>query len=264
MVLSVIVVTKNEERVIGKCLRSIAWADERIVVDDYSTDRTVKIAEKYGARVIQRRLDTVGKQKQFALSKAKGDWILQLDADESIPPDLRKEIEEVLAYPHYDAYNFYFHQYFLGEPLVPSLHGGHPRLFRRGHGRFSEAAFHVGPFVDVPVGQMNTPIVHLSHQSISQLIHKFNKYTDADARALYDAGFRTNWFRIIVAPIYTFFYRQWKEKDFLSGVRGLVLSCLFSLHTLMKWLKVWEIEYRQRRLKVQGVMKCTHRYDDRI
>lgn len=249
MKLSVIVVSNNEEKVIGRCFKSVAWADERILVDDYSTDRTVKIAKKYDARVILRKLDTVGKQKQFALSKAKGDWILQLDADESISPELRNEIKEVLADPHYDAYNLYFHQYFLGDPLVPSLHGGHPRLFRKGHGWFSEAAYHVGPYVDVPVGQLETPIVHLSHQSISQLIHKFNKYTDADAQVLYDEGFRTSWFRIIVAPFYTFFYRQWKEKDFLSGVRGLVLSCMFSIHTLMKWLKLWEIEYKRGRKK---------------
>lgn len=256
MKLSVIVVTKNEEHVIGNCLRSVVWADEKILVDDYSSDRTSAIAKKYGSRVILRNLDTVGKQKQFALEKATGDWILQLDADEIISPALRKEIEQVLDRPKYDAYNFYFHQYFLGKPLVPSLHGGHPRLFRRGHGRFSEDAYHVGPYVDVPVGQMKHPILHYSYQSISQMVHKFNKYTDADAKALYDAGFRTTWFRILAGPAYTFLYRQWKEKDFLCGTRGIILSTLFSIHTLMKWLKVWEIVYREntrkRRPKTDG------------
>ena len=239
--LSVVVIAKNEETLIGECLRSVSFADEVVVVDDYSTDRTVEIAKKEGARGDRRRVDTLGKQKQYAIGKALEEWILQLDADERVSPQLRKEIEGVLRQPRFDAYNIYFHQYFLGEPLVPTLSGGHPRLFRKGVGRFSHAPVHEGPFVDVRAGQLRTPITHYSHRSISQMIEKFNRYTDDEARLLFEGGFRNNWFRTFLAPLYTFFRRQWVEQDFRSGLRGLVLSLLFSLYTLMKWLKVWEI-----------------------
>lgn len=253
--LSVVVITKNEEVLIGECLRSVSFADELVVVDDYSKDRTVEIAKRKGARVFRRKFDTLGKQKQYAIERAQGEWILQLDADERVSPALRKEIEQVLSKPTFDAYNIYFHQYFLGEPLVPTLSGGHPRLFRRGVGRFSDAPVHEGPFVSVPKGQLRMPITHYSHRSISQLIAKFNQYTDWEARVLYEGGLRSNWMRILLAPLYTFLRRQWVEKDFLSGIRGLVLSVLFSLYSLMKWLKVWEIGYhaesRGRRASIQ-------------
>lgn len=247
MKLSVVLITKNEEEMIGGCLDSISWANEKIVVDDYSTDRTAEVAKQRGAKVIRRRLDTIGKQKQYAISKARGEWVLLLDADERVSPKLRREIKKAIKNPEFGAYNVWFHQYFLGEPLRPTLHGGHPRLFRRGKGRVTPAAVHERIIVDGKISQLQTPITHYSHQSVSQLIEKFNRYTDDEALILHDGGSRSNWIGIFVAPFYTFFRRQFTDKDFLSGIRGLVLSILFSLYTLMKWLKVWEIEYRKKK-----------------
>lgn len=240
MKLSVVIVARNEEEMIGDCIRSVVWADEVIVVDDLSCDQTVKIAKRLRARVFKGRMDALGKQKQFGLKKAKGDWILALDADERVSKELGQEIREALANPSFDAYNIYFHQFFLNEPLVTTLHGGHPRLFKKGAGWFSSDPVHEGPFVDVEMGQFENPIIHYSHRSIFQLIEKFNLFTDKEAEVLSEAGIESNWLRLILAPFYTFVRRQWKEKDFLSGMRGLVLSYIFSLYTLMKWVKVWE------------------------
>ncbi len=250
--ISAVIITKNEQDVIAGSLKSLFWVDEIILVDDFSDDNTVKIAKKYTKNVFLHKLQTLGKQKQYALNKATCNWIIMLDADERIPANLSREIINAIKKSDYSAYNVYFHQFFLGKPLTPTLSGGHPRIFKRGVGRVTPAAVHERIIINGKIGQLKTPIIHLSHRSISGLIYKFNKYTDDQAKIMYLKGSRAGILTIPGSMIYNFWIRQKEFKDYKSGVRGFVLTSIFLIYHFLKWVKIWELQALAKDSKKKG------------
>src|SRR3989344_1403190 len=141
--LSVIIIAYNEEKRIEQCLRSVAWVNEIVVVvDDKSTDKTAEISRKYTSKVYLHRFEGYGKQKQFALNHATGEWVLSLDADEVVSLDLRKEITEKIRNPEYEGYHLYFQEVYLGKSMLFKKVGGSERLFKRGKGRFMDVHIH--------------------------------------------------------------------------------------------------------------------------
>lgn len=240
--ISAVIITKNEQDVIADCLKSLTWVDEIILVDDFSNDNTVKIAKKYTKKVFLHKLQTLGKQKQYALNKARGDWIIMIDADERISENLRREIINAIKKSDYTAYNVYFHQFFLGKPLEPTLSGGHPRIFRRGFGKVTPDAVHERIIIIGKIGQLKSPIIHFSHQSISQLVNKFNRFTDKEAKIMFSRGSRIGIFTLPGSLLYNFWIRQKEFRDYKSGLRGFVLTSIFLIYHFIKWIKIWELQ----------------------
>lgn len=187
--LSVAIITKNEEKNIARCLESVAWAQDRVVVDAHSTDSTVRIAESLGARVFLREWDGYSAQKSFAAAQATQQWVLSLDADEIVTPELAAEIERVLkANPEESAFSIRIPLYFLGRQLGQygrARHDpGHVRLFRKTDGRFNGRVLHEAVVVSGSIGMLTSPIFHDSYpEGVRTYWRKIHHYARLEASA---------------------------------------------------------------------------------
>lgn len=225
--LSVAIIARNEERNLRACLASVAFADEIVVVDHASTDRTVSIAREHGARVIETsNWPGFGAQKNRALDACTGEWILSLDADERVSPQLRGEIECVLAQPRFDVYEMPRRSTYCGRFM---RHGGwHPdyvrRLLRRGAARFSDATVHETLVTDRPVGRLRAPLLHYSFRTMDEVIAKMNRYSSDSAAALAARG-QAPGLASAIAHGFAAFLRTYVFKlGFLDGRRGFLLA----------------------------------------
>lgn len=243
--ISAVVITKNEQGNIKDCLKSLAFVDEIVVVDDYSTDRTATIAKKFTDQVFLRKLDTLGGQKRFAVSKTSGQWILLVDADERIPPALAREIQIAVRSPLFDAYNFYFASFLFSRALRPTLSGGQVLLFRKNKGRIISDNIHERVEVNGKVGQLKNPILHYSYPSVYEMIEKFNRYTGPEAMLTFERGERSSILKIIFTIPRVFFWRYLISGEWRDGKRGFVLSAMFGIYHLLVMLKLFEIESKK-------------------
>lgn len=225
--LSVAIIARNEERNLPACLASVAFADEIVVVDHASSDRTVSIAREHGARVVETTdWPGFGAQKNRALDACTGEWILSLDADERVTPELRGEIERALAQPRFEVYEMPRLSTYCGRFM---RHGGwHPdrvrRLFRRGAARFSDAAVHESLLTDRPVGRLREPIVHYSFRTMDEVIAKMNRYSSDSAAALAARGEAPGLASAIVHGLAAFLRTYVFKLGFLDGRRGFLLA----------------------------------------
>jgi len=223
--LSVVVVTRNEEERLRACLEAVVWADEIVVVDAESEDKTVAIAQEFTDRVVVRRWPGYAAQKNAALDLASGDWVLSLDADEVVSPELRAEIARVLASDGpADGYTVPRRNIFWGRWV---RHGGlYPdrqlRLFRRGRGRFEARAVHESVRVD---GRVEPVDGHLEHRS----------YRDAVAE-----GRRARVTDLLLRPLGRFLAMYVVRRGFLDGWRGFLLATLYAYYVLIRSAKIWE------------------------
>jgi len=244
--LSVLIITLNEEKHLGKCLQSVKEiADEVIVVDSGSTDKTVKIAKEFGARVFYRKFDNFANQKNYALSKAKFDWILSLDADEVISKELSQEIKEELKDPKFDAYTIPRKNIILGRFIrftrwQPEL-DRHIWLWKRGRGRW-KGLVHEEVLVEGSVGRLKNPKIHYQYETISEFLQMMDKYSEIEAEEKLKNGIGFSYFRFFFDPIYNFLVRFFYRLGFLDGVYGFILSFLMAIYHLEVWIKVWEKE----------------------
>lgn len=227
MKLSAIVITKNEEANIGACLASLEWADEIVVVDSGSTDRTVEIARAAGTRVVQTDdWPGFGAQKNRALDACTGDWVLSIDADERVDERLRAEIERALAAPAFDVYEMPRRSTYCGRFL---RHGGWwpdytRRLFRRGAARFSPARVHERLETDRPIGRLAAPLIHYSFRSMEQVLDKMNRYSSDSAAMLAAAGKAPGLARAIAHGVAAFVRTYVLRLGFLDGRHGFLLA----------------------------------------
>jgi glycosyltransferase involved in cell wall biosynthesis len=246
---SAILVVRNEADQLASCLTLLrGLADEIVVVDDGSTDGTPELASRFTDRIFSRRLDGFGAQKQFALEQATGDWILALDADERVTPSLRAEIARTIADPAAcDGYEIRRDVYFLGRRL---RHGGLGRdrvlrLFRRGHGRFSDDAVHEHLLLDGRAGRLAGALEHHTHRSLRRYVEKVNLYSDLAARGRFDRGRRFAWW-MHLRPAWEFFSRFILRGGFLDGHPGLVYAGLTAHASWLRALKLWELGLPQK------------------
>ena len=243
--LSVTIITYNEEDNIGGCLESIKWADEIVVVDANSTDRTVEICRKYTDKVFQHEWTDFGQQKSLALGKASNDWILSLDADERIDRALAEEIRGVLRidYPK-DGYYIPRKNYFLGKWLK---HGGwypdyHVRLFRKSKGEFEQKKVHEGIKVGNETGYLKQPIEHFPYRRLRDYFEKFQLYTSLYAEEKFEEGKRiTKWAPFLRLPS-EFLLGYIFRGGYKDGFHGLLLSVLSSFYVFTKYIKLWELQ----------------------
>ena len=241
--LSVVVVTLNEEERLRACLESAAWADELIVVDALSPDKTAQIAREFTDRVILRPWPGFAAQKNFAIGEASGDWILSLDADEMVSPELRGEIARVLAEggPH-DGYRTPRRNIFWGKWV---RHGGlwpdwQLRLFRRGRGRFVERAVHESVEVAGSVGRLEGPLIHRSYRDVADFLARADRYSTLAAEEWRRSGRPARTSDMVLRPLGRFFSMYVLQLGVLDGTRGFLLASLYAYYVLIRSVKAWE------------------------
>ncbi len=245
MRLSAILIVRNEERDLPGCLESLRGvADEIVVVDSGSTDRTVEIARGFGARVIHRDFAGFGPQKQFALEQATGEWVINIDADERVSPALAQDIRAALsAGPAVNGYEIRFHNLFLGRRLRFGGHWSewHLRLFRRDKAHYEGRDIHEGISVAPPRGRLRGPILHESYTNFAEYLEKCNRYTGLIARDKYRKGRRFHFWNHARLP-WDFFCRYVLKLGFLDGNAGLIYAVLSAYYTWLKLVRVMEGE----------------------
>jgi glycosyltransferase involved in cell wall biosynthesis len=243
--LSAIVIARNEERDLPGCLDSLRGvADEIVLVDSHSTDRTRDIAATFGARVFERDFAGFGPQKQFALEQATGEWVLNLDADERLSPELAEEIRTVVSRPDGPrGYELPFHVYFLGRRL---RFGGcfrehHLRLFRRDQARYAGRDVHEGIDVAPPWGQLTQPVRHESYHTFGEYLEKCNRYTGLIARKKFAQGKRFALWHHLRLP-WEFLVRYGLKAGFLDGNAGLIYAVLSAYYAWLKHVRLLDEE----------------------
>ncbi len=241
--ISVIIIAKNEESKIEECMKSISWADEIILVDGFSEDATVSITRKYTDKIYQRQWDGYGSQKQFALEKATGEWILSIDADERVTPELKTEILEFIKSPKQgiSGFNIPYKFYFLGHLMRYGgcSHEKHLRFFRRSGSRFTQDSVHEGVYVQGRISTFKNHIIHNSYKDIDEYFKKFNLYTSLDAEKKFARGKRISVWRFLIFK-WEFVNRYIFKLGFLDGVYGLLWALFSSFYALVKYAKLWE------------------------
>jgi glycosyltransferase involved in cell wall biosynthesis len=242
MTISAIIITYNEEKNIRDCIESLKWADEIIVVDAESQDRTAKTAEELGVRTYSQKWQGYGKQKNYALGKATCDWILSIDADERVTPELAKEIQEELVNPSFSGYKIPRKAYFLGKWI---RHGGwYPgyvlRLFQAGKARFAEKEVHEYLELNSKAGYLKNPLLHYTDDTLDHYLDKFCKYTSLASKELYVNGKRASLSDLFLRPILFFLKMYIAKCGFLDGIHGFILATLSSFYVFVKYAKLWE------------------------
>lgn len=244
--ISAVVITLNEAQAIVPCLQSLAFADEILVIDSGSTDRTVVLAEQQGARVIHQSWLGYGGQKHFGVEQARYEWILSLDADECVSEPLRVSIENALQQPPAWAFEMARCNRFLGRWL---RHGeGYPdyslRLFHREHARWSEDNVHEKVVCNTPAARLRGDLLHASEDGLADYLDKQNRYTSLQAQALYARGKKAGLMTLILSPLLRFIKFYVLRRGFLDGLPGLVHISIGCFNSYMKYAKLIE---RQRR-----------------
>lgn len=245
--LSVTIVAWNEEERLRACLESVAWVDEIIVVDGESTDKTVALAREFTDRVWVRPWPGFAAQKNFALEQATGDWVLSLDADERVTPELRERIARILAadaagVPEADGYSIPRRNMFWGAWV---RHGGlYPdyqlRLFRRRAGRFVADVVHESVRVEGRVGTLAEALLHHSYRGLEDFVQRSNRYSTLAAGAWLERGKRVGLADLIFRPLGRFLSMYIIRLGFLDGWRGFVLAVLYADYVFLRMAKAWE------------------------
>jgi len=247
MRLSVTVITWNEEERLRAGLQSVAWADEIVVVDAESTDKTVEIAREFTDRIWVRPWPGFAAQKNFALDQTAGEWVLSLDADERVSAELRAEIEGVLhANGPAAGYAVPRQNFFWGTWVS---HGGlYPdwqlRLFRRGQGRFVEHPIHESVEVRGTVARLTHPLLHQSYRSLEEFVQRSNRYSTLAAQQWLASGRRVGLVDLVLRPLGRFASMYALKRGFLDGWRGLFLAILYAHYVFLRTAKVWELQRR--------------------
>ncbi|MCA9400428.1 MAG: glycosyltransferase family 2 protein [Candidatus Omnitrophica bacterium] len=253
---SVVIIAKNEEKNLPGCLESVhGWADEIIVVDDESIDRTVEIAEQFGAKVFQRRMDNEGTHRNWAYDQARCDWVFSLDADERISPELRDEIDQTLPNAEFLTYMMPRRNY-IGDYWV--RHGGqYPaqqrRLFRKGKIRYEEVEVHPRMFVEGGhKGRLTKDIIHYSYKNIEHFLAKLNGQTTLEAKKWFQTNREMSFGRAVWRMMDRFPRTYLRKKGYKDGFYGFMFSFMASLYQIISYAKYWELK---KKAQVSGTQE---------
>lgn len=242
--LSVFVIALNQEANIGDCLASVSFADEIVVVDTGSTDRTVELAGAFTDRVLTAPWEGFGRTKNYALDQTRSEWVFSLDTDERVPPALREEILAVVrADGPGNGYRVARKNYFCGR-WIRRL-GWYPdytlRLFRRGQGRFRDREVHEEVVVAGSVGTLKTPLTHYSYRSVSEYVARMDRYARLAAQELAKAGRRPVPGELFFRPFFSFLHLYFIRLGFLEGTPGYTLAVLMSIYKFLKYYYLREL-----------------------
>ncbi|MEZ5425605.1 MAG: glycosyltransferase family 2 protein [Pyrinomonadaceae bacterium] len=253
MKISAVIITFNEEKNIRRAIESANWADEVLVVDSESTDKTRQIAESLGARVVVHPWEGFSKQKQFAVDRASFEWILSLDADEEVSPDLKKEIQNLKKSPEElsDGYRIPRLSFYMNRPIRHS--GWYPdrqlRLFNRKKGKWNEVLIHESFQLEksARTGNLRGDIFHFSVENAAHH-HKMigERYAPLSARQMFENGRTTSKLNILSAGPLAFFRSFILKGGFLDGFPGFVIARFGAHHAFLKHLLLWEMAKKNK------------------
>jgi len=242
--LSIIIITKNEAEHISRCLESVSWADEIIVLDSGSTDNTVSLCRQYTPLVYETDWPGFGVQKQRALDKATGDWVLSIDADEQVSASLKMEIQQAMQRSDVQGYEIPRLSSYCGRQI---RHGGWwpdyvLRLFQRQAGRFSPDLVHERVIVDGNIKRLQQPLLHEAFVSPEEVLDKINSYSSLGAQKMFEQGKSTHLSTAILKGVWAFFRTYFVKASFLDGAQGLMLAISNAEGTYYKYLKLWDLQ----------------------
>jgi glycosyltransferase involved in cell wall biosynthesis len=243
MLITAVIITKNEENNIKRCLESLKWVDEIVLVDSMSGDMTISIAKNFKARIFLKRWQGYASQKNYAISRAKGEWILSIDADEEVTEGLRKEIlEKIRSGADKNGYMIPFKTVYYGKwlkygGLYPDLH---LRLFKKNMGSFEESEVHEALCVKGKIGIMDNGICHYTAKHIFEHIETINKYTDLEAIRNINRGYVPTGYSVLIKPVFNFIKLYFLKFGFMDGIQGLVYQILSAFYIFLKEVKTLE------------------------
>lgn len=246
--ISVIINTLNEEKNIAQALKSVAWADEILICDMHSEDKTVEVARENGAKIIfHKKTGFVEPARNFAISKASCQWILILDADEEIPVSLKEKLIEIASkmkqvdYVRIPRKNIIFGKWIQASMWWPDLN---IRFFRKGkvswRDKIHSSPKALGLGLDLPAKEY-LAIIHHNYQTIQQFLNRMNRYTTIQAEELKKDGYKFNWKDLLEKPLNEFLSRFFANYGYKDGLHGLALSFLQAFSFLIMYLKLWEM-----------------------
>ena len=257
--ISAIVLTHNDAKILRRCLISLAWCDEVVVVDDESTDETVSVAKKQGATVVTHPLhNDFAAQRNFGVSKAKNDWILFVDSDEVVTEDLKKEIKQMLdsrlrGNDNKESGNVGYYikrkDFFWGKWLA---HGETAnvrllRLSKKDNGRWQRPVHEVwSPYAkasgdEYVIGELKESLLHFPHPNVAQFLEEINRYSSLNAQFLYRKNIRVHWWQIAAYPAAKFFLNYFWRLGLLDGTPGAVMAIMMSFHSFLVRAKLWQL-----------------------
>ena len=258
--LTVVISAFNEEHTLERCLKSAAFADEIVVVDNGSGDMTVSIAKKFTDKVYTRQNQLMlNINKNYGFEKATGDWILNLDADEEVPVVLAKEIQAIVKKnPREDGFwikrkNFSFGKWIQHGLWWPDRQ---IRLFRRGKGQFPCTHIHEYIKVDGGVGELGEPYLHYNYESVHQYLTKIDRASSSEAIFLAETKYQLAWFDAIRFPASDFLKIYFAQRGYKDGLHGLVLSLFQSFYSFCVFAKAWEMQgFPQRDIQPEAALR---------
>jgi glycosyltransferase involved in cell wall biosynthesis len=244
---SVILITRDEEQNLDACLAGVRWADEIVVVDCGSRDRTREIALQYTDRFHHRAWDGYSRQRAHALGLASHEWVFSLDADERVTPELADEVRRVVGSAVHDGYLVKRDNYFLGKLMVGGgwQHDYQMRLFRKSRARVTDRLVHESFVIDGEAGRLSNPLLHLTYASIFAGFRKTNEHTSLSAIEC-AASRKGSVGAVVLHPLSTFLRCYVSRKGYRDGAHGLVLSLLYAVSTMLLYMKIWEIKRQVR------------------
>ena len=252
---SVCIITQNEEENIRDCLASVQKADEIVIVDAGSTDRTVEICREFTDRIYDREWEGFSSQKQFALEQCSNEWVLSLDADERVRPELWDEIIALLkGHMRHDGYHIARRSYFLGKWIRHA--GWYPgyqvRFFKKSKTHVSTARVHEGFIVQGSLGKLENDIDHYSHPSLYKSLEKLNRYSTLEAIDKIDKK-RVRWQHFLFHPLSAFWRKYIALYGFRDGFYGFLLSWISSFLNMVLYMKIWLLQRMPARERAQKI-----------
>jgi len=247
--LSVVVITKNEENNIADCLKSVfGWADELIVVDDESRDRTVEIAREFTDKILHRRMDNEGMHRNWAYGQASHEWVLSLDADEIVSPELREEISQIIDTNQYHAFSIPLRNY-IGSYWVQHS-GWYPagklRLFMKSRFKYEEVPVHPKVFLDGNTGHLTKDIIHKGYPDFEHFLASLNRQTTLEAQKWIQTGRQMSLGRAVWRTLDRFPRIYFGKKGYKDGFIGFMIAFFASLYQVMSYAKYREMKREQK------------------
>lgn len=246
--LSVLVPTYNEEANLRACLEGLTWAAELVVVDSFSTDRTVELAREHATSVLEHEYVNSATQKNWALPQLTHEWVLIVDADERVTPELRDEIQRVLADPaRLDGYHIHRQNHFLGKKVryCGWQNDKVLRLFRKSKGRYQDREVHADIELDGRAGVLTNKLLHYTFTSFDQYLRKHDYMTTWAAGDRAKTTPRVRWRHLALRPAWRFFRQYLLKRGILDGLTGLVLCTLAAYSVFLKYAKLWERQQKR-------------------
>ncbi len=244
--ISAVIITQNEELNIERCLKSLHWVDEIVVVDSGSTDKTIEICKKYNCKIVHSEWLGFGRTKKLAVNSASNSWIFSIDSDEEVTPELRNQINEILSKPKYYAYRVKRKSFYLGKMINHCGWGSdYPlRLFNREHGNFNDKEVHESVDINWEGIKIESPLLHYTYPTIELHVSKTNRYTDLQAAELYKQGKQFSIISAVLLGLNKFINMYFFKLGILDGKEGFILCSIASFGVYLKYVKLWKLNIK--------------------